>query len=599
MQVSNTQSYTRADGTQVVHYAKRDAQEHHVIPRELRNHPMVTSSKYDIEGEGNLIFLPTGRSGMGSNPEGHSIHLGSHPRYTEELKYKLDDAYQKAIDKTYTQEQQLQQVQDIALEFQSKLTQRDEHGDAFRMNARQDRWDQSLAASSSHNQGNAESATYSPTEGVELDRTNIIGLDIKDNLEFPFLLRSKSAYRKFKQLAHEIDCMIRKRETPWLSLTNIQNRYMVVESSCHDTYIAEAFLKLDYAMKMHASTASLYLPYDLITERRVQKQCEIFFAVELGQMSLKEAIRELKNIGFVDVDTDNALWQKSYNDKKHYAENWHAEGRSETLVWSSLTVRSKLIGLKQDREGRLFPSVKTYIESVVAYSNGEYSRETSDDTQCLKSILQYLQSQRHLKEAFATVWAVAFLFPIIEHLIREGKKIQICDVCLADSRPPKTPRRVPTAIRYGYEVRKPDKFMINVHGGVQLSHKEIKIEKVNAVQEVINPSKSLVWLGVFNQSEEEREMYASAISNLKEPRADVYNSVDPAFIQVVLHERSRPKSANDFKGEYLKVKPATRKKTEKQKKKSANDFGAEYLKVKPATRKEPEKQKKNSCCVVM
>ena len=66
MQVSNTQSYTRADGTQVVHYAKRDAQEHHVIPRELRNHPMVTSSKYDIEGEGNLMFLPTGRSGMGT-----------------------------------------------------------------------------------------------------------------------------------------------------------------------------------------------------------------------------------------------------------------------------------------------------------------------------------------------------------------------------------------------------------------------------------------------------------------------------------------------------------------------------------------------------
>ena len=578
MQVSNTQSYTRADGTQVVHYAKRDAQEHHVIPRELRNHPMVTSSKYDIEGEGNLIFLPTGRSGMGSNPEGHSIHLGSHPRYTEELEYKLDDAYKEARRSEYTEEKRLEQIQEIVLEFQSKLTQRDEHGDAFRMNARQDRWDQSLAASSSHNQGNAESATYSPTEGVELDRTNIIGLDIKDNLEFPFLLRSKSAYRKFKQLAHEIDCMIRKRETPWLSLTNIQNRYMVVESSCHDTYIAEAFLKLDYAMKMHASTALLYLPYDLITEsdliteRRVQKQCEIFFAVELGQMSLKEAIRELKNIGFVDVDTDNALWQKSYNDKKHYAENWHAEGRSETLVWSSLTVRSKLIGLKQDREGRLFPSVKTYIESVVAYSNGEYSRETSDDTQCLKSILQYLQSQRHLKEAFATVWAVAFLFPIIEHLIREGKKIQICDVCLADSRPPKTPRRVPTAIRYGYEVTKPDKFMINVYGGIQLSHQEIKIEKVNAVQEVINPSKSLV-LGVFNQSEEEREMYASAISNLKEPRADVYNSVDPAFIQALLHEWSRPKSANDFVPEYLEVKTATRK--------------------------EPEKQKKNSCCVLM
>jgi hypothetical protein len=572
MQVSSTQSYTRADGTQVVHYAKRDAQEHHIVPRELKDHPLVTSSGYNIEGEGNLIFLPTGRSGMGSNPEGHSIHLGSHPRYTEELQYKLDDAYKEARRSEYTQEEQLEQIQEIVLEFQSKLTQKDEHGDAFRMNARQDRWDQSLAASSSHNQGNAESATYSPPEGVELDRTNIIGLDIKDNLEFPFLLRSKSAYGKFKKVAHEIDCMIRKRETPWLSLTNIQNRYMVVESSCHDTYIAEAFLKLDYAMKMHESGADFMLPYDLIIEERVQKQCEIFKAVELGQMSLKEAIQKLKNIGFVDVDTDNALWQKSYNDKKHYAENWHAEGRSDNLVSSGLTVRGKLIGLQQDREGRLFPSVKTYIEAFHKYSNGEYSRETSDDTQYLVSKLQYLQSQRHLKEAFETVWAVTLLFPIIEHLIREGKKISFCDVCLADYRPPKTPRRVPTAIRYGYEVTKPDKFMINVYGGIQLSHQEIKIKKVNAVQEVIKPSKSLVF-GVFNQSEEEREMYASAISNLKEPRADVCNSVDPAFIQVLLHEWSRPKSANDF--------------------------GPEYLEVKPATKKEPEKQKKNSCCVLM
>ena len=561
----NTHSYTMDDGTHVVHYAARDAQEHHIVPRELKDHPLVRSSAYNIEGESNLMFLPTGRSGMGSNPEGHSIHLGSHPRYTEELKYELDISHREADKYDYSQQERLEQVQDTALQAQSWLTQRDEYGDAFRMNARQDRWDQSMAASSSHNQGNAESATYSPPEGVELDRTNIIGLDIKDNLEFPFLLRSKYSYGKFKMVAHEIDCMIRKRETPWLSLTNMQNRYMVVESSCHDTYIAEAFLKLDYAMKMHDFDANLMLSYDLITETRVQKQCEIFKAVELGQMSLKEAIQELKNIGFVDVDTDNALWEKSWNDKKHYFENWHATGRNDNLVSSCLTVRGKLIGLQQDREGRLFPSVKTYIEVFHKYSNGEYSRETSEHT-------QYLQSQRHLKEAFETVWAVTLLFPIIEHLIREGKKIQICDVCLADYRPPKTPRRVPTAIRYGYEVTKPDKFMINVYGGIQLSHQEIKIEKVNAVQEVINPSKSLV-LGVFNQSEEEREMYASAISNLKEPRADVYNSVDPAFIQALLHEWSRPKSANDFVPEYLEVKTATRK--------------------------EPEKQKKNSCCVLM
>ena len=148
MQVSNpTKSYPKADETHVVHYAKRDAQEHHIIPRQLSDHPLVRSSAYNIEGESNLMFLPTGRSGMGSNPEGHSLHLGSHPDYTVKLKDKLDKAYKKAKLGKYTQEERLEQVQEIVLEFQSKLTQKDEHGSAFRMNARQDRWDQAIQVS--------------------------------------------------------------------------------------------------------------------------------------------------------------------------------------------------------------------------------------------------------------------------------------------------------------------------------------------------------------------------------------------------------------------------------------------------------------------
>ena len=162
----NTHSYTKDDGTHVVHYAKRDAQEHHMIPRQLRDHPMVRSSAYNIEGESNLIFLPTGRSGMGSNPEGHSIHLGSHPDYTAKIERQFDNSYARAELDNYTKQERLQQVQDTALQAQSWLTQRDEYGDAFRMNARQDRWDKAIQMSQKPT-GEIKSTKTPPTHGAK------------------------------------------------------------------------------------------------------------------------------------------------------------------------------------------------------------------------------------------------------------------------------------------------------------------------------------------------------------------------------------------------------------------------------------------------
>ena len=404
---------------------------------------------------------------------------------------------------------------------------------------------------------------------------------------------------KLEYLAHEIDCMIRKRETPWLSFTNIKHRYMVVESSCHDTYIAEAFAKLDYEMKMHTSCANFMLPYDLITEEKVQEQCRIFEAVESGKMSLREAIRKLKNIGFVDVDTDNALWQKSYNDKKRYCENFTKDKCYENLVSSGLTVRGKLMGLDQDQNGKVWPNVMIYIDAFDKYSNGEDIRKTSNDTEHLKSMYEYLASLPHLKEAFQTVWCVTLLFPIIEHLIREGKKMTFCDVCLENYRPPKTPRRAPTAIIYGYESTRPDKFIVNVFGGVQLTHQQIKVKKINYTEKKGIELCSLMF-GVLNQSEEEREMYASAISNLKEPRSDVHNSVHPDFIQDVLDAWSRPKSKNNFVHEYLGYKPPTKKEPEKLQKKIPEWYLSESYELNILdNRYDCEVYKKNKCCVVM
>ena len=589
----NTHSYTKDDGTHVVHYAKRDAQEHHMIPRQLRDHSMVRSSAYNIEGESNLMFLPTGRSGMGSNPEGHSIHLGSHPDYTAKIERQFDNSYARAELDNYTKQERLQQVQDTALQAQSWLTQRDEYGDAFRMNARQDRWDQSMAASSSHNQGNAESATYSPPEGVELDRTHIVGLDVNSTLRIAFKGCSKHLpLGRVKQLAHEIDQIIRKQNTPWMSFTSIQNRYMVVESGCHDTYIAEAFIKLDYAMKMVDSFASHMLPYHLITEEKVQKTCDIFDALEANQMSIPDAYNALESIGFIRLEFNDAR-NKFGDDKYHYQEHDYPklvhERKLDNRTFGRLCIRGRLIGLQQDKKSAAFvPYAETYIEEEAIFSNGKLHL-TSDDTKHLKSMFSLLARSDDLKEAFAVVECVTILFPLIEHLIQQGKKIPFSDERLVNYRPPKTPRRVPPAIMDDDGTRG-----LPIYGGVELFRPKIVVKKSNYCDSYIRSSLYLVFR-VHNQSEEETEMYASAISRLKDSKSDLKSAVDhPAFYEDVVRERNRMLCSNDFTWQYLGMKPATTEPKEV----TVKPQEVTVLIPEPV-KKEPEKQKKNSCCVVM
>ena len=96
------------------------------------------------------------------------------------------------------------------------------------MNARQDRWDQSLA-DSSHGQGNVGPPADSKSGGVELDRTNIFQLNVHECLSLHFRKCTQIlSAAKCLRLAQEIDCMIRNRKTPWLSLINVKHRYLVV-----------------------------------------------------------------------------------------------------------------------------------------------------------------------------------------------------------------------------------------------------------------------------------------------------------------------------------------------------------------------------------
>lgn len=55
------------------------AQEHHIIPKQIKSHPIITESGFDIESPRNKMMLPTGKAGT-YNDEESTIHRGSHPK---------------------------------------------------------------------------------------------------------------------------------------------------------------------------------------------------------------------------------------------------------------------------------------------------------------------------------------------------------------------------------------------------------------------------------------------------------------------------------------------------------------------------------------
>jgi hypothetical protein len=74
-----------------------DAQGHHVVPLELRDHPLVGEMHrlhgWDINGAGNGIYLPEKASapGAGALP----VHSGSHPAYTAWVESRMSILYQE------------------------------------------------------------------------------------------------------------------------------------------------------------------------------------------------------------------------------------------------------------------------------------------------------------------------------------------------------------------------------------------------------------------------------------------------------------------------------------------------------------------------
>ncbi|HIF9172277.1 TPA: AHH domain-containing protein [Photobacterium damselae] len=61
-------------------------QAQHLIPSELRNHPMLKIVGIDLDHESNGIFLPSTRNKPVGMISGKPRHTGSHPSYTNAVR---------------------------------------------------------------------------------------------------------------------------------------------------------------------------------------------------------------------------------------------------------------------------------------------------------------------------------------------------------------------------------------------------------------------------------------------------------------------------------------------------------------------------------
>ena len=77
---------------------KRGYQRHHIIPQSLKNHPILEASGINIDGAGNMKYLPVAE-GIDSNPN-KAIHNGwsdVHKEYNATMKGRLDNLYGQAL----------------------------------------------------------------------------------------------------------------------------------------------------------------------------------------------------------------------------------------------------------------------------------------------------------------------------------------------------------------------------------------------------------------------------------------------------------------------------------------------------------------------
>ena len=74
--------------------------DHHVIPKQYRNHPLLKEIEYDIDSRFNLLIMPTNKGIKSLNLHPNTIYHSPHPRYNKQAKVVLDEIYQNE-DKEY------------------------------------------------------------------------------------------------------------------------------------------------------------------------------------------------------------------------------------------------------------------------------------------------------------------------------------------------------------------------------------------------------------------------------------------------------------------------------------------------------------------
>jgi hypothetical protein len=98
-------------------------QAHHIVPYELRDHPLVyemrTRFGFDINGRGNGIWLPTSEAVPAG--QGLTVHLGSHRQYTSAVENRLDQLYRSYRTGAVPESHILREFEDVIGEFENLL----------------------------------------------------------------------------------------------------------------------------------------------------------------------------------------------------------------------------------------------------------------------------------------------------------------------------------------------------------------------------------------------------------------------------------------------------------------------------------------------
>ena len=74
--------------------------DHHIIPKQHKNHILLKKVKYDIHGRFNLLIMPTKDGIEKLNLHPNTLYHCAHPQYNRYVKQQLDEIY-RCDDKEY------------------------------------------------------------------------------------------------------------------------------------------------------------------------------------------------------------------------------------------------------------------------------------------------------------------------------------------------------------------------------------------------------------------------------------------------------------------------------------------------------------------